>query len=148
VNYTFKTFTEDRSSTPWVPPGEPLQKFTVTEDAMPGFVVRYFEEHNGDPPLTGMQKLLGQCWFGATRPDLILSSEKMMKRMVRLLIYDQRKPVMYGCNFGFYFNGAVWSYPDGTGVDIADGWVFVLNREHPLSPRLNGCMKAAWMDSK
>jgi hypothetical protein len=146
MNHTFKMIKADENAM-YVPlNNRPTPEYNVTEDAIPNFTVQYFEQCNTDPPLTGMSKLYGELTYGNLRPDLILSSEKMMKRVVRLIIPNQRKPVMYGCNFGFFFNGAIWSHPENLGVEIDDGWVFLLNTTMPHNPRLNGCMKAAWME--
>ncbi len=157
MNHTFKSIKADHNGAMWEPlrltfgdaAGNPplVTEYNVTEDAIPGFTVQYFEQYNTDPPLTGMFKLVGELMYGNLHPDLILSSEKMMKRFVRLIIPGQRKPLMYGCNFGFFFNGAIWSHPENTGVEIDDGWVFLHNRSMPDNLRLNGCMKAAWMET-
>lgn len=149
MSYTFKIIDAFHNGAMWAPLQASVSspEYNVTEDAIPGFTVQYFEQYNSDPPITGAQKLYGQLTYGNVHPDLILSSEKMMKRMVRCFVPAHRKPVMYGCNFGFFFNGSIWSHAEGTDSDIGDGWVFILNREHPLNPRLNGCMKAAWMEN-
>jgi hypothetical protein len=148
MNPTFKTVSADYGGAIWMPLGNaPMPKYNVTEDAIPGFVVQYFEQYNDDPPLTGAMHLSAELTYGNLYPDLILSSEKMMKRVLACLKDDQRKPAMYGCNCGFLFRNAIWSHSENTGVSIDDGWVFMLNRNHPKNARLNGCMKAKWMEA-
>jgi len=150
MKHTFKTIDAFHNGVMWAPlqAGVSLPEYNVTEDAIPGFTVQYFERYNSDPPLTGATELYNECTYGNVHPDLVLSSEKMMKRMVAVMEDRHRVPAMYGCNFGFYFLRTVWSHPENTGVEIDDGWVFMLNRKHPLNPRLNGCIKATWMDAQ
>lgn len=118
-----------------------LPKFPVTKSAIPGYVLRYLHGCDGMPPITAAQAAFGELWYGPEKPDLILSSEAMMKRMVRCIAEEHLKPVMYGNNFGFMFNDARWSHPGGNGFEIEDGWVFMLNTKNPTNFMLNGCYK-------
>lgn len=122
-------------------------KWKVSKSAVLGFVFQYLQEVDGHPPLTAATMAWGSLCYGNQHPDLILSSEAMMKRMVRILKDDHRVPVMYGVNFGFRFMDAIWSHSDGTGVDIEEGWVFMLNRDNPTNFMLNGCYKPMMGDS-
>jgi hypothetical protein len=130
-----------------------IAKNSVTgEDYIPGYVIGRgvnvgtetciysLEQVDGQPPMTAAQKAFGVLWYGDLKPDLILSSEVYMKKMVRRIIPNQRKAGMYGCNFGFFLNGAIWSYSEE--VDCSEGWVFILNTKYPTAPHLNGCYKA------
>jgi hypothetical protein len=122
------------------------------EDYIPGFVIGRgvnvgldtdvfdLEGVDGQPPMTAAMRAFGLLWYGNLKPDLVLSSETYLKKIVRILKDGQRRPVMYGCNFGIMFQGGVWSYNDA--VDCSEGWVFVLNTKYPKSARLNGCYKA------
>lgn len=122
------------------------------EDYIPGFVVGRginvgldtsiysLEQVDGQPPMTAAMRAFGILWYGMMKPDLVLSSEAYLKKVVRILKDDQRVPVMYGCNFGIVFQGGTWSYNDA--VDCSEGWVFVLNTKYPKSPHLNGCYRA------
>ena len=145
MNHTFKFVKPDYGASIYVAFGDrPTPDVSVTEDAIPGFIIQNLEKYNVDPPLTGISKVFGELTYGNQHPDLILSSEKMMKRMVRCLKPGDCKPMMYGCNFGFSFMGAIWSHSENTGVDIDEGWVFVLNRNYPDNYRLNGCYNSVW----
>lgn len=147
MDYQFKTVAADYGNTMSVPLTSPYPDIRITEQMVPGFVVQYFEKYNSEPLITGAGHLFSELSWGNLRPDLILSSEKMMKRVVYCLKENERQPVMYGCNFGFLFQSAIWSHPDNTGIEIEDGWVFMLNRYLPRVARLNGCMKATWMEA-
>ena len=118
--------------------GDHPVEFLVTKNAVPGYICQRLEL-DGDAPITTACKAFYSLTYGNQRPDLILSSEATMKRMVRCLIDDQRVPTMYGCNFGFWFMGATWSHPED--YEIEDGWVFMLNTKEPLNFRLNGCYR-------
>jgi hypothetical protein len=62
--------------------------------------------------------------------------------MVSCLKESERKPVMYGCNFGFRFMDAIWSHPENMGFEIDDSWIFMLNTNVPASYQLNGCYRS------
>jgi len=142
---TFKVIEGSCEEAIWITK-PPLPKYNVTEDAFPGFIIQRVERWESEPLFIGSLKLFSQLTYGNRHPDLILSSEKAMKHMVACIKWDQRKPVMYGCNFGFLFNGIVWSHPENTGVEIDGEWVFMLNRKYPTEPKLNGCMKVTRLE--
>ena len=118
--------------------GDHPVEFLVTKNAVPGHIVQLLDLH-GDGPITTAMKAYGSLTYGNQRPDLILSSEAMMKRMVRYIVPDQIVPVMYKRNFGFHLCDAIWSHPKD--YEIEDGWVFMLNTKEPLNFRLNGCYR-------
>lgn len=142
MSYIFEETGVNYGGSEAVPIGDrPLDRILTIKDAVPGYIVQHLQEFDGGPPFTAAQKAYGSLWYGNQRPDIILSSEAMMKRMIKRLIPSQHKPVMYGKNFGFMFNSAKWSHPDGLGFEIEDGWVFMLNTGNPTDIKLNGCYR-------
>ncbi len=111
----------------------------ISEGAFPGYSIYHLEECEALLPHAAAEVAYGNLWYGILRPDLILSSEIEMKRMVGRIIDGGGEviPRMYGNFFGFLFNGATWSYAES----IDDNWVFLLNTKNPVQYRLNGCFR-------
>lgn len=84
--------------------------------------------------MTASHKAFGSLWYGDVKPTLILSTEAVMMRTLRILMPSARKPAMYGGNTGFMLNGAIWSH-DG---EVEEGVVYVLNQNFILDSKLNG----------
>lgn len=114
-------------------------RFKVTKHAIPGYICRHLEDCDGEGPLGAATRAYGTLWYGNQHPDLILSSEDMMNNTMRKFKPGAIRPVMYGNNSAFFFNGAIWSYPEDR--DFDKEWVFMLNTKNPLNFQLNGCYR-------
>ncbi len=126
-----------RPTEEWLPiPGQIPYEMEVSRDVSAGFLVHKITAAYNTPPMTAISRAYGECWFGNVSPTLILSSESIKRKMLRILKFDQVRPVFYQMHLGFLFQNAKW-----IDEESFDGtpWVDVLNEQRPTDPRFNGC---------
>lgn len=128
-----------RPNEEWLPiPGQSPYEMEVSRDVAAGFLVHKIAAAYNTPPMTAIFRAYGECTFGNMSPTLILSSELIKRKMLRILKSDQVRPVFYQMHLGFLLQDAKW-----IDEESFDGtpWVAILNEQRPRDPRFNGCYK-------
>jgi hypothetical protein len=110
---------------------------TVTRDLVEGYAIQHISSL--DHPcltLSGVQRAWGTLWFGNVQPTTILSRPDLWHE-AHNKIHPTHRRWIDAQKRAFMFNGGWW-WPSLI-RELADGWIVILNENHPLEPRLNGC---------
>lgn len=119
-------------------PGQNPYEMEVSRDIISGFFVHMIEDSNHQPPMTAVFRAIGECTFGNVSPTLILSSERIKRKMLRILKPDHVRPVFHQFHLGFLLQDAKWIDEESLDETL---WVAILNEQRPKDPRFNGCYK-------
>jgi len=113
----------------------------VTTDLIDGYAIRHLAEFDSEfLTITNVLKAHGTLTYGNVHPTLILSSTQLLRELISK-VHPRNHPLGWDGPFrrGYKMMGAPW-WPSMI-PEMDDGWVVLLNEDHPMNPKLNGCYK-------
>lgn len=114
---------------------------SVTSDLIDGYLIQHISGSDGENlTLTNFFRAHGSLTYGNVRPTVVLSSAQILRDVVFKITPSQRPQGWDGpFKRGFKIAGSPW-WPSLI-PEVESGWIVLLNEDHPLEPRLNGCFK-------
>ena len=103
----------------------------VNDELVEGFLIQMLPVHDPAFPVARALKCYAQLQYGNLKPTAIWSSKE-----VKEMFLEQLHPAIRRSTGALKWWGGFWQEKDFL---QGDDTVILLNEQHPMNPRLNGC---------